>query len=251
MAVAQQHTFQILTKRPERMAEWFKGDLLQGRSDTVAAAAWGMSIALFDNVPTTGKHDPDTCSLGGYGRKCRFCDPYFKLRRPFPGWPLPNVHLYVSVENQYWADHRIPLLLQTPAAVRGVSYEPALKAVDFRKWLSCWCPCHLVQPTAQDEATGMKGWDVPCSMCGKLYDQNIRQGLDHIIMGGESGPKARPIDIEWVRSTIAQCKAADVPVFIKQMGSVWAKEHGSKSKGENMETWPEDLRIRKYPNAKR
>ncbi len=216
MALASRHTFQILTKRPERMVEWFNS--------------------------RQNLHSNMEAIMNDYGHSIKAWDGSYS-------WPLPNVHLYVSVENQYWADRRIPLLLQTPAAVRGISYEPALKKVDFRKWLSCWCPCHLVQPTAQDEATGMKGWDVPCSMCGKLYDQNIRQGLDHIIIGGESGPKARPMEIEWVRSTIEQCKAADVPVFIKQMGSVWAKEHGSKSKGGDMDFWPEDLRIQENANA--
>ncbi len=188
MALASRHTFQILTKRPERMVEWFNS--------------------------RQNLHSNMEAIMSDYGHSIKAWDGSYQ-------WPLPNVHLYVSVENQYWADKRIPLLLQTPATVRGVSYEPALKGVDFRNWF-CGFP----------------------GDSGHLHLPSI----NHIIMGGESGPKARPMDIKWVCSTIDQCKMAGVPVFIKQMGSVWAKEHGSNSKGGDMEAWPEDIRIREFPS---
>ncbi len=215
MALASRHTFQILTKRPERMVEWFNS--------------------------RQNLHSNMEAIMNDYGHSIKEWDGSYS-------WPLSNVHLYVSVENQYWADRRIPLLLQAPAAVRGVSYEPALKKVDFSDWLPKWCRCYKWHPTARDKVMALEGFHVRCAMCSKRYDEN-HSGLNHIIVGGESGPRARPIDIDWVRSTIEQCKAAGVAVFIKQMGSVWAKEHGSNSKGGDMEAWPEDLRLREYPNA--
>ncbi|KKN78113.1 hypothetical protein LCGC14_0353400 [marine sediment metagenome] len=196
MALAPQHTFQILTKRPERMVQWFAySQAFRTRADRVseALADWyGLDHEAYD---------------------------------PTSIWPFSNVHLYVSVENQYWADKRLPFLMQTPAAVRGVSYEPALKRVELSDYLD-----------AGYESGGPQGW-IP------------QPSLDHIIIGGESGPRARPFDIEWARSTVAQCKVAGVAVFVKQMGSVWAKENGIKNdpKGGNMQHWPEDLRIRQSP----
>ena len=99
------------------------------------------------------------------------------------GKPLPNVWLGVSVENQRYADERIPLLLQTPAAVRFVSAEPLLDEVDLTPWL----------PFRSD-----------------------RTSLSWTIVGEESGPKARPMHLDWVRKIRDDCKAARVPLFYKQ-----------------------------------
>lgn len=107
-------------------------------------------------------------------------------------WPLPNVIGMVSVEDQKTADERIPELLATPWAVRGVSYEPGLAGVDFGRWLG-------------------GGNALP-----EYTPHRPRRGLDWIIVGGESGPGARPFDIEWARKTIGDCRAAGVPVFVKQ-----------------------------------
>ncbi len=144
----------------------------------------------------------------------------------FPGWPLPNVWLGVSVENQATADERIPLLLQTPAAVRFVSYEPALGPVDFSEYLNV------------DRCPGCRG-------------------IDWIIVGGESGPGARPFDIAWARNTVAQCKAAGVACFVKQLGALPVDSFYSEDapaplrlidrKGGDMAEWPVDLRVREFP----
>ncbi len=99
---------------------------------------------------------------------------------------LPNVWLGVSVEDQTTADQRIPLLLQTPAAVRFVSYEPALGPVDFDHLTYC----------ARNGFKSLINW---------------------IIMGGESGSGARPMHPDWARSVRDQCQAAGVPFFFKQM----------------------------------
>ena len=109
---------------------------------------------------------------------------------------FPNVWLGVSVEDQETADERIPLLLETPAAVRFVSYEPALGPVDLSRWV-------------------------------------IHPRLDWVIAGGESGPKARPSHPDWFRTVRDQCQAAGVPFFFKQWGE-WlpaASGHGGPARG--------------------
>lgn len=155
-------------------------------------------------------------------------------------WPLPNVWLGVSVEDQKTADERIPLLLQTPAAVRFVSYEPALGPVDFGMYLS---------------RTNMPGLNLMPGFRDPL------PGIDWLIIGGESGPRARPFDIDWARSAIAQCKAGGVACFVKQLGSYpvldprydrslpgWTRKLQDR-KGGDMAEWPEDLRVREFPAA--
>lgn len=111
------------------------------------------------------------------------------------------VWLGVSVEDQKTADERIPLLLQTPAAKRFVSYEPAIGPVDFR---------HIKIPGGVTDSFG--GW----------YGEGGPQ-IDWLIMGGESGPGARPLHPDWARSARSQCKAAGIPYFFKQWGE-WTHE---------------------------
>jgi protein gp37 len=110
-------------------------------------------------------------------------------------WPLPNVWLGVSVEDQRSADERIPLLLKTPAAVRFVSCEPLLGPVDL------W-------DARYSNPNGGKTGAVT----------NWPGGLDWVIAGGESGPKARPMHPDWVRGIRDQCLAGNVPFFFKQWG---------------------------------
>lgn len=163
MANAPDHTFQILTKRPARMLAWTGG---------VDAGKWPMWL-----LP----------------------------------WPLPNVWLGVSVEDQATADERIPFLLKTPAAVRFVSYEPALGPVDFDCYPVSGCPTNWL---------------------------DSEPGLDWVIVGGESGPKARPFDVQWARDTIAQCRAAGVPCFVKQLGANIRDRNDAGFAAEE-ETWAE------------
>ena len=162
MAIAQHHTFQILTKRPQRMLEVM--NLLPEALKTIFPAE---------------KH-PEVNA---------------------PGWPLPNVWLGVSVENQRAADERIPLLLQTPAAVRFLSCEPLLGPVDLTNYLP-------YQYQATDE------W-------GAFTDLYVQTGVDWVIVGGESGPGARPMHPDWVRGIRDQCVAAGVAFHFKQWGE-WA-----------------------------
>lgn len=153
------------------------------------------------------------------------------------GRPQPNLWLGVSVEDQATANARIPLLLQTPAAVRFVSAEPLLGPVDVTNYL---------RPFVVRQASN-----------------GLNEKLDWVVVGGESGRKARPCNVAWIRSIKDQCMAAGVPVFVKQLGARpydgeepdhdpngadeprWM--HLKDRKGGDMEEWPLDLRVREYP----
>lgn len=179
MAAAPQHTFQILTKRAKRMREWFewmKGALpLKDQNwDPRAAACWDF----------TKKVMPGAIESSAWNSE-------FMDRAHTIPWPLPNVWLGVSVENQEAADERIPELLRAPAAVRFLSCEPLLWPTDLhREWLA---PFHDVDPMLRP--TPRVAW---------------------VIAGCESGPRARPCKVEWLRSLRDQCAAAGVPFFLKQ-----------------------------------
>ena len=148
-------------------------------------------------------------------------------RTPIPevdgsAWPLPNVHLGVSVEDQPTADERIPILLECPAAVRWVSYEPALGPVDFEVWTEIYC--------CSGRECGCYGYPI----------HGPGPYLDWIVAGPESGHGARPYDLAWFRDAREQCAAAGVPYFQKQL----THPNGRKVP---FEEWPGDLRVRELP----
>lgn len=189
------HTFRVLTKRPARMLEYSKGYMRRNHDILFTARKL---------VPQSRLKIQDAC------------------------WPLSNVHLGVTAEKQEQADARIPILLQTPAAVRFVSYEPALGPVDFKPYLSprpghpvcksCVSfnktECPGVDPKMPESVAQNK-----CSQCHDLMPLEHRNPiLDGIIAGGESGPGARPAHPDWFRSVRDQCSAAQVPFFFKQWG---------------------------------
>lgn len=120
--------------------------------------------------------------------------------------PLPNVWLGVSVEDQDRADQRIPILLRTPAAKRFASFEPLLGPIVLRKpEVGDWPEHAPTAPLANpDEWDDWKYWAARA------------RGLDWAIVGGESGPKARTMDLRWLTRIVVDCKAAGVPVFVKQ-----------------------------------
>lgn len=166
MADCPQHTFQILTKRPARMLAY----------------------------------------LSNSERVCRAIAGWHKgnLRSYFPAdhlvwqkYPLPNVWIGVSVEDQAAADERIPLLLKTPAAVHWISAEPLLGPVDL-------------DSGAADGLHALGCGHAGCD-CGN-------HGIDWVVVGGESGAKARPMHPDWARSLRDQCAAAGVPFLFKQWG---------------------------------
>jgi protein gp37 len=163
MAVASQHTFQVLTKRHARMRSLLSSDTF---IDEVFAAS----------VEFGGESDWATSD-----------------------WPLPNVWLGVSAENQQWADARIPVLLDTPAAVRFVSAEPLLGPINLDPWRN-------------PDGTGSRG---PAD-----------SRLDWVIAGGESGRGARPMHPDWARNIRDQCQRAGVAFLFKQRGEWTWNEPG-------------------------
>lgn len=159
MAIAYQHTFQVLTKRPKRMRDF---------SRTIV--------------------------------------------------PLPNVWLGISAENQRWADERIPLLLDTPAAVRFVSLEPLLGPIClYHDWLTGMC----------DNGGCGRHYSAAITRRGQCpcHDRDYAK-LSWVIVGGESGPKHRPMDVAWVQRIAGQCDAADVALFVKQDSGQWPGRQG-------------------------
>ena len=121
-------------------------------------------------------------------------------------WPLPNVWLGVTAENQARANERIPILLQIPAAVRFVSCEPLLGPVDLGNYF----PEYDYRPT----------YDYYRAMYPDAGNKPvlIRPGIQWVVVGGETGPNARPMHPDWVRSLRDQCQEAGIPFFFKQWG---------------------------------
>lgn len=184
MALCPQHTFIILTKRPERMAEYMNtGNARYDQRHTV------VQTAVDDSESWNNSPIPE--------------DDHAPLIRD---WPLPNVWLGTSVEDQATADARILHLLKCPAAVRFLSCEPLLGPVDLKVApLHQWPNGEYWLPN-KDEADDWK------------YHMHRMGGIHWVIAGGESGPKARPMHPDWARSLRDQCKVAGVPFFFKQWG---------------------------------
>lgn len=182
MSATTRHTYQVLTKRPERMLEFFAWLTYEG------GPCFGWPIQI----------DP--------GRVWPQWKPYREGKQAGydncgPGWPLENVWLGVSIEDQATANERIPLLLKAPAEIRWVSAEPLLGPIDLT---NCEHPNHSV-------------------MADYLQGTDSRTGVDSgtvnwVVVGGESGPKARPMHPQWARSLRDQCRAACVPFLFKQHG---------------------------------
>ena len=195
MALAPQHSFQVLTKRPERMRDYLAH--IQAEFDA----------SPDDLNERFGAHcaqlSGDPCAAGWF--------------EDHVNWPLPNVWLGVSVEDQLRADERIPILLDTPAAVRWVSAEPLLGPVD----LYGGDPDPRLGGVIAGEGLSLVQWwrhDDP-------RGAPLRPGVDWVVAGGESGPGARPMHPDWARSLRDQCAAAGVPFLFKQWGE-WAELRG-------------------------
>ncbi len=200
MALCPHITFIVLTKRAERMREYIKGATIERIGAAVPVAEWPVS-----------KHEGETRITGNPPAAAEM---YRTTRK---AWPLPNVWLLVSVENQKYADERIPILLDTPAAVRGISYEPALGPVEL----------------TYNQMCGAMGWGPPSPprrantppdvIAADLIQQSRwvlgPTRISWVIVGGESGPGARPFDVTWARSIVKQCAAAGAACFVKQFGS--------------------------------
>ena len=166
-----------------------------------------------------------------------------------------NVWIGVSVEDQQRANDLVPLLLQTPAAVRFLSCEPLLDRVFLPfgwagSWSSrCSAGCGLKFADCKFEP------DALCRCAAPLrITKNHDQAIHWVIIGGESGPNARPCHIEWIRSLVEQCRAAGVACLVKQLGRKPIGINGvplqlHDREGRDPSEWPEDLRVRQFPGG--
>jgi protein gp37 len=172
MALTQRHTYQLLTKRHGRMRSWLNNDRMRLK-------VYNEAHAMAHQLPSF----PDASVP----------------------WPLPNLWLGVSVEDQKRADLRIPALIDTPSAVRWLSCEPLLGPVDLDR-------------TDKDAL--------------------VDGGIGWVVVGGESGPKARPMQPDWARSLRDQCCDAGVPFFFKQWGGRTPKAGGRLLDGRTWDQYP-------------
>ena len=211
MALAPQHVFQVLTKRPERMRGYLLGDRAASRIHEVV---YGWLL-----------HDKPGPEGFRFSRQDRWdCARRADRWQPQFSWPLPNVWPGVSVEDQPTADERTRYLLETPAAVRWLSLEPLLGPIDLRRLAPQW-----LRPTKVDALAGTR-----------YYDDSRVQGaaLDWVVVGGESGPRARLMDPAWARSLRDQCICAEVPFFFKQWGGRTSKAGGAVLDGREWRQFP-------------
>lgn len=192
MAATPRHTYQVLTKRHGRMRSLLSSDAFRQQVQRRIA------------------------SVGN--------DPY--VDRHWKAWPLPNVWLGVSVENQEWADIRVPALVETPAAVRFLSCEPLLGPVDVSRWL----PRPLCDSCEAD---------MGAPMCNTCYADFKSNHVGWVIAGGESGAGFRPVEQEWVRSLRDQCVTSGVPFLFKQWGGRTPKSGGRELDGLKWDEYPE------------
>lgn len=212
MALSPQHTYQVLTKRPDAMRGYLDDPDAVSNVEAAADAIAG---------------EKGWCHSGDWS------------------WPLQNVWLGTSAEDQERADQRIPELLDTPAAVRFISAEPLLGPLQLEEYLhdsDCWARFR----------------DPPAGLC--ICNEPREEHISWVIVGGESGPGARPCDVEWIRDIVRQCHAAEVAVFVKQLGANVVDDVVAGTdfrlalrdrKGGDPAEWPEDLKVREFPGVGR
>lgn len=207
MGLCPQHTFQILTKRPERMAAY-----LAHRAKSI---------------------EPLEAFARSLGRTFKFTGLDGGQHSLLP-WPIPNIWIGTSCEDQATAEGRIPHLIKCPAVVRFLSCEPLLDEIDLSDWLAL-------------EIDRDGSWR-RCTKFGAWPD------LQWVITGGESGRSARPCTIGHIRSLVEQCAKADVACFVKQLGSRPVNREGVAhpiKDHHNIEEFPDDLKVRQYPEVAR
>jgi protein gp37 len=223
---------------------WNRAALKAGRRDRVFCA----SLAdVFEAHPMLDGWRTDLWKLI---EECTSLDWQLLTKRPgniramvppswLESWPA-HVWVGTTVESQARAEERIPHLLAVPAKVRFLSCEPLLGPLDLTRI-----------PYAGATLNALTG-----HVAGP--DDMTPERLQWVIVGGESGTSARPFDLRWARSIVAQCKAAAVPVFVKQLGArpvdfARAPEHQvillRDGHGGDMEEWPADLRVRELPRG--
>ena len=216
IALTPELDWQLLTKRPDN------------------AAAYLSAPGLYQRILSAA---PFFRSTPGLGDGVRWANDRMGVAISDPAdlaawWP----HLWIgtSVEDQRAANERIPHLLRIPARVRFLSCEPLLGKVDLRLWLN-----DESEDVADDSFHRANADDVQAA-----------RGIQWVIVGGESGRYARDMRIGWAAGILNDCKAAGVPAFMKQMGTVWAEAYAANhKKGGDPDEWAPVFRVQEFPNV--
>jgi protein gp37 len=149
------------------------------------------------------------------------------LRHAGFGQLPPNIWIGTSAENQTILDQRLPWLIRTLAQVRFLSLEPLLGPITL--------------PDADSSPLN-------AAECFPYMTFELGTCVDWVIIGGESGPKARPLSFDWVDDMLYQCQSAGIPAFVKQLGTCWARQtKSSDRKGGDPDEWPPEMRVRMFP----
>lgn len=263
MAACPHITFQVLTKRPELALEWYEWIAEQGAM---------VPSLVGEECPPGASCEAAACTM--FANRTTDIDVKSIVCGVHAPWPLPNVHLLVSCEDQRTVDERVPLLLRCPAAVRGVSLEPLLGPVDLTEYLRETRSIHMrgdiagmirnklfhgfehngkpVSPKKAEAelrqrlAAGEKY--IACCKCADFDPQTgcpekVTPRLDWVIAGAEQSPRRRPSNLEWYLSLVDQRESAGVPLFNKQVPINGRVSHDPLE-------WPERLRIRMWPGDK-
>ncbi len=214
MRLCPQHTFQVSTKRPENAIKYLTEKT---------------RIRIANLLNSYSPLNPYT--LLGHKEQYRFA-----TSRHLVTFPLPNVWVGVTVENQEMANQRIPTLLEIPAAKRWLSMEPLLGKVDLE---------NIIFPDG--DIAGV----LSESNCHLWYDNLI----NWVVIGGESGKNARPCNVNLIQAIADQCKQSGVAVWVKQLGKNSIGDTGYRVHpkgdlvGSKFENLPKSLQIREFPNA--
>lgn len=169
------------------------------------------------------------------------------LDYPIP-WPQPNVHLYFSASTQAEVDEAVPILLDIPVAVRGLSLEPLLGTIDLTQIDTGRTWPFRAETSKHDTLRGFTSSRRQLGDGCRFMDTHT-PNLGHIIVGCESGPNRRPCKIEWIESVVNQCKDAGVPVYVKQIDTTDLVPPGvlnNKVSTKPVE-WPKCLRVQEMP----
>jgi protein gp37 len=226
MTQAPRHTFQVLTKRPERMR------------------------ALLGTLPFAELVDAAVAAL--YEDGWESDDAIVPARGLARG--LANVWLGVSIENRRFV-HRADVLRATPAAVRFVSAEPLLGPLVGNVLSDAECeraeaklPIDALATMPREEESVAAWW---ARLKRDLAPNLDLTGIDWLIVGGESGGRARALRLEWVEALAEAAGEHGTALFVKQLGARWARERGSASvKGADPADWPARLHVREPPRGR-
>jgi protein gp37 len=221
MVATSWHKHQLLTKRVRRMRDWYEW---LAREAAASNGGRGMSPAAYC-FALLQRYVADRQRFSDADRKLLSRADVVDDALAAP-WPTPNIWPMASVEHQPAADDRIPDLLEIPAVVRGLSCEPLIGPVDLNH----------VQRDREVEIDSLNGTHGVVRPHVGRHDERV----SWVIAGAESGPGARPADVEWFRSLRDQCRAAGVKFFVKQI-----VVDGKLRK--DVAEFPPDLQIQEFP----